>query len=173
MVGAKSKTASRGGEAMQKVGGIFVAVLVLIFAGAAALLWFQNAETRVDLVFRLTADHGWYLAKDQPLPAVVLGAFGAGALLLWLWFAMAGVAAAAQARTLKRQVQALQDELSFHKRGGSVKAPNEVATVRMNAPPAAPQGPNPVASASTAASSAPGAAPAPAPPAPGDFDDIV
>lgn len=160
---------------MRQIGTILLALLALLVIGAAALLWVQNAETRVDLVWNLPPVGGWYLAKAAPLPGLVLASFGIGVLLCWTWFAVAGMAAGVRNRTLQRQVGALQDELTFLKRGTARPATSSTSSP---SPPQATSAATSMAVAGPSAATPPAPAPAkapspPSPPGSGDFDDVV
>jgi len=93
--------------------GIFVFFLLVLVGAPSVLFWLQNAETRVDLVLRLTPSMGWYLAQNAPVPALIGVGLVAGFVLPVFFFSAMQLQKGRKIKVLKRQVTALQDELEL------------------------------------------------------------
>ncbi|HCP47527.1 MAG TPA: hypothetical protein DIU15_15910 [Deltaproteobacteria bacterium] len=138
--------------------GTLLLVLVLLVGGPAVLFWFQNAETRVDLVLRLTPDMGWYLAQNAPVPALIGVGLAIGFVIPVFFFSVAQVQKGRQIKVLKRQVTALQDELGLARQAAERRAAAAEASV---------------AKQDTSTESEGGGDDKPSPVDTGNFDDLI
>lgn len=170
---------------MKGASTFFYLLLIVVLGSAGFLFWSQNRETVVDLVFRLPPVGGWYLARATPVPVLLVAAFGIGALGSALLVSLRGMAAARRTRTLQRQVQALQDELDFHRRTANsprpAQSPSGPVGPSSNSAVGTATLPRPLAPVVPAAAPVSSSAPAPASPvavpprvpSATDYDDIV
>ncbi len=133
-------------------------LLVLIGVPVGLLVW-ENMGTRVNVVFKLSSTMAWDLGPDGvPLPALLAISFLAGAVVAGVVATFSLLENGRRARTLARQVTALQDELEYNKR-----------TAAKPAAVSAPSTPVPSTSAPAAADLP---SEEPAPPA-HDLDDLI
>jgi len=93
--------------------GILFLLLLVLVGVPSVLFWLQNAETRVDLVLRLTPNMSWYLAQAAPVPALIGLGLLTGFVIPVLFFSVVQIQKGRQIKVLKRQVTALQDELEL------------------------------------------------------------
>lgn len=96
---------------------IAVLVLVVLIGVPVGLLVWENLGTRVNVVFKLSSNLAWDLGPDGvPLPVLLAISFLAGAVVAGVVATFSLLENGRRARTLSRQVEALQDELEYNKR---------------------------------------------------------
>ncbi len=102
---------------------IALIVVVVVVVAVLALFYIQNADTRVNVIFKLTPGLAWDLGGGGvALPVLLFSTFLGGFAVAALGFGGTMMARSRRARSLERQVASLEDELAFHR----------------NSPPAAP-----------------------------------
>ncbi len=134
-------------------GRIVALVLVLVVAGLGFVNYAVNAETQVNLLFKVPLVGAWALGEAMSLPILLAITFLVGFVAAGLGFGVKLAGSSRRLRNLRRQVAALQEELDYNRR-----------TAREAAPAAA--SPSPVSTSAPVISSPP-------PVASSDFDDLI
>lgn len=109
---------------MNKLKLIKWVVIGTLLGVPSTLFYLQNADTHVDLVFKLSPEHAWHLGPSgAPLPLLLLATLLLGMLATALPASFLVSRSAARLRGLRKQVASLQDEIDFAKSSPAPKAP--------------------------------------------------
>lgn len=98
---------------------IVLIVVLLLVVGLVLLFYVQNAETKVNLIFKLPFGLAWTLKSAVALPMLLLIAFLAGLLVSGGILGGLLMGANKRARSLERQSSSMKDELSIGRGTGA------------------------------------------------------
>jgi len=103
-------------------------IALLVVGVPLGLFWIQNADTHVNLIFKITPELAWDLGPaGMSLPALLVLTFILGQFIAALIVGGLVFKGTRRVKTLERQVAALQDEIEFSRK-------TDAATVRDKAP---------------------------------------
>lgn len=89
-------------------------VIGTLFGGPGTLFYLQNADTQVDVVFKLTPELAWHLGSQGiSLPLLLMITFLVGMLVCAIPAAFLVSRSGARLRGVQRRVDSLQDEIEF------------------------------------------------------------
>lgn len=100
-------------------GRIVILVVVVLIATMGGLFWLQNSSTLVDVVFRLPLLGAWHLAQGMSLPVLLVISSGSGFVVGAGLFGLRSMSRGRKAKQLARQIESLQEEIDFARRGSS------------------------------------------------------
>jgi len=89
-------------------------VIGTLVGGPGTLFYLQNADTHVDVVFKLSPEFAWHLGSQGiSLPLLLILTFLIGMLVCAIPAALLVSRSGARLRGLQRRVDSLQDEVEF------------------------------------------------------------
>ncbi len=97
-------------------GRIVALVLLLVVLGLGWVNYAVNAETQVNLLFKVPLVGAWALAEAISLPILLAITFLVGFVAAGAGFGVRLASSSRRLRNLRRQVAALQEELDYNRR---------------------------------------------------------
>lgn len=97
-------------------GRIVALILLLLVAGLGFVNYTVNADTQVNVLFRVPLVGAWSLAEAMSLPVLLAITFVVGLAASGLGLGVKLAGQSRRLRNLRRQVAALQEELDYNRR---------------------------------------------------------
>ena len=97
-------------------------ILLVVILAVGTLFYVQNAETVVDVVFRLPGVGAWHLENGMPLPLLIFASAGAGILVSTLYLGTLLAVRGRSVRSLETRLEAAEEELTLARRGSGRSA---------------------------------------------------
>lgn len=103
-------------------------IVLLVVGLPLSLFYLQNSETYVDLVFKISPDLAWHLGPSGiSLPLLLILTFLLGMLACALPLAFLVSRSGSRVRGLRRQLDALEDEVEFSRSSSSSRSKGPAA----------------------------------------------
>lgn len=97
-------------------GRIVALILLLLVAGLGFINYTVNADTQVNVLFKVPLVGAWSLAEAMSLPVLLAITFVVGLAASGLGFGVKLAGQSRRLRNIRRQVAALQEELDYNRR---------------------------------------------------------